>query len=68
MWVIVVCLQVIRTLDAKNNVSSGGEIQTLRNQLQEKERFIDHLEVRNLHSESSYFYYLENHSFQVYYL
>lgn len=35
---------VIRTLDPKHNQGSGVEVQALKNQLQEKERLIEHLE------------------------
>lgn len=39
-------LQVIRTLDPKQNQGSGPEVQALKNQLQEKERMLHSLEVR----------------------
>lgn len=39
-------LQVIRTLDPKQNQGSGPEVQALKNQLQEKERMLLSLEVR----------------------
>lgn len=38
-------LQVIRTLDPKQNQGSGPEVQALKNQLQEKERMLHSLEV-----------------------
>ncbi|XP_046839969.1 protein Hook homolog 3-like isoform X2 [Xenia sp. Carnegie-2017] len=39
---------VIKTLDPKQNTSANGpEIDTLKNQLQEKEKFIEHLERNN---------------------
>lgn len=38
-------LQVIRTLDPKQNQGSGPEVQALKNQLQEKERMLLSLEV-----------------------
>lgn len=39
-------LQVIRTLDPKQNQGSGPEVQALKNQLQEKDRMLLSLEVR----------------------
>lgn len=39
-------LQVIRTLDPKQNQGSGPEVQALKNQLQEKERLLHSMEVR----------------------
>lgn len=44
-WPIV--LQVIRTLDPKQNQGSGPEVQALKNQLQEKERMLHSLEVES---------------------
>lgn len=41
-------LQVIRTLDPKQNQGSGPEVQALKNQLQEKERMLHSLEVISL--------------------
>lgn len=38
-------LQVIRTLDPKQNQGSGPEVQALKNQLQEKDRMLHSLEV-----------------------
>lgn len=38
-------LQVIRTLDPKQNQGSGPEVQALKNQLQEKEKMLHSLEV-----------------------
>lgn len=38
-------LQVIRTLDPKQNQGSAPEIQALKNQLQERERMFHSLEV-----------------------
>ena len=43
-------LQVINTLDPKNHQGSGGiDVQALRHQIQEKDRIIEHMEVR-MHS------------------
>lgn len=45
-WCDWMCrLQVIRTLDPKQNQGSGPEVQALKNQLQEKERMLHSLEV-----------------------
>ena len=42
-----VCVQVIKTLDPKQQpVPSTPDVQALKNQLTEKERKIQHLEVR----------------------
>lgn len=41
-------LQVIRTLDPKQNQGSGPEVQALKNQLQEKERMLHSLEVSSV--------------------
>lgn len=41
----VLCSQVIKTLDPKQPVNSAPDIQALKNQLSEKERKIQHLEV-----------------------
>lgn len=38
-------MQVIRTLDPKQNQGSAPEIQALKNQLQERERMFHSLEV-----------------------
>ena len=38
---------VIRTLDPKHNPSNSAELQLLRNQLHEKQKIIEHLEVKN---------------------
>lgn len=48
-WCHCMCpLQVIRTLDPKQNQGSGPEVQALKNQLQEKERMLHSLEVVSL--------------------
>lgn len=39
---------VIRTLDPKHNTATSSEVQLLRNQLQEKTKIIEHLEVKIL--------------------
>ena len=41
----ITLLQVIRTLDPKHISGAAPEVQALRNQLQEKDRLIEHLEV-----------------------
>lgn len=41
-------LQVIRTLDPKQNQGSGPEVQALKNQLQEKERMLLSMEVTDV--------------------
>ena len=49
---MICILQVIRTLDRKNNnpvTTSSIDVQTLRSDLQEKDRLIEKLEVRVLH-------------------
>lgn len=43
-----VCEQVIKTLDPKQPVTATPDIQALKNQITEKERKIQHLEVYTL--------------------
>ena len=38
-------LQVIHSLDPKKNLGTGPEVLALKNQLSEKERLIEHMEV-----------------------
>lgn len=47
MDVRVLCRQVIKTLDPKLPVNSSPDIRALKNQLSEKERKIQHLEVNS---------------------
>ncbi len=43
-------MQVIRTLDPKQNQGSAPEVQALKNQLHERERMIHSLEVTHTHT------------------
>jgi len=48
----VFCLQVIKTLDPKQQPATASpDIEAMKNQLTEKERKIQHLEVKTLHTE-----------------
>lgn len=44
---------VIRTLDPKHNTASSSEVQILRNQLQEKTKIIEHLEMEREKSKAT---------------